>query len=191
MVAVCQFDSFAEVRFIPIGEVFVSIRQRLASLRGQGFAGICAGGAAAGLAAAHASGGGYLVASSLGGVIALLGSLAGLGAGVATRSAFALLRRRSDRSAPFSVEAALVLAAYLGFLGLVAALVTGNATAGRYFVAIGSMCGACGAVWLGDVGDVLADMLAMHAMGEDEREQYRAQTRRKAQEMYKLPDDFD
>jgi len=149
----------------------ISRHAALTRVRAKAFLGTLAVGLASGLVAAQAAGDGWLLAGASGLLLVTLGGNVGGFAGMFGRGLLLRLRGTGPDERAYSTEGVLVLSAYGGFLGLVAALVAGVAGQAHLLAGAGALLGGAGASLLGRGMFLLLDMLAMDGMDDASRGQ--------------------
>ncbi|WP_461210157.1 hypothetical protein [Desulfocurvus sp. DL9XJH121] len=164
----------------------MSEHRALEDIRARGFLGLCFMGVAAGLAAAQARGGDWVVLPVTGLVGTMLCCWVGGGLGMSLRLVLGGLRGRGS-GLSLNSEGCLVLGGYGAFLGLVASGVSGSLGAAHAWAMVGAAVGGAVAGGLGEGVLFLTRMLVLFSMDEAQRARAMAESARKTSESLLWP----
>jgi len=147
----------------------ISEQSALTRLRAKGFLGASLVGGAAGVVASLAVGEGHVMRAASGMLLVLLGGNVGGFAGMFARGALRWAFGGKETGEEYSAEAVLVLSAYGGFLGLVGALLGGDAGHAHFYAGAGAVVAGICAAALGNSIFVLLRLLVLDEMDEVSR----------------------
>lgn len=141
----------------------------LSRVRAKGFLGACLAGGVSGFVASRAAEGGGAMLAVSGVLLVLVGGNAGGFMGMFVRGGLRWARGGDTGGLDYSTDAVQVLSAYGGFLGLVAALLAGQADLGHFYATAGAAVGGATASLMGHSAFVLIRLLVLDQLDDAAR----------------------